>query len=166
MRVKSERCSCIIPAIAAELAVGRTERKMKKIFRTRNVLLALAALLVVWMTELAYRKNNLCAPGDHLVQSEADAIKQAKIRFSRARYERHEIFGHFDERPELVAWDQGDDCCKVTTRNVYGVIIWDVSLQGGAEGEATIRRVESVMSLSNCGAVFTDKSSYGQSRLM
>jgi hypothetical protein len=132
---------------------------MKKIFRTRNVLLALAVLLVVWMAELAYRKNNFCAPGDHPIELEADAIKQAKIRFSRANYMRHEIYGYVDVMPELVAWDQEDGCCKGTrSRNIFGVIIWNVVLGGKTEGEATERRVDAEMSLSNCGAVFTEDS--------
>jgi hypothetical protein len=132
---------------------------MKKIFRTRNVLLALAALLVVSMTEFAYRKNNRCAPGDRLIQSEADAIKQARIRISRANYVRHEIYGYVDVMPELVAWDQEDGCCEVTrTRNIFGVIIWNVVVRGNTEGEATERRVNAEMSLSNCGAVFTEDS--------
>jgi len=130
---------------------------MKKIFRARNMLLVLALLVAVWVAEFAYRKNNVCAPGDHPIESEADTIKQAKIRLSRARYDRDVSYG--PDRPELVAWDQGDNCCKVTrTRNVYGVIVWEVSLQGETEGEAITRRVDAVMSLSNCGAVFTDES--------
>lgn len=132
---------------------------MKKIIRPRNVLLALALLLVVWLAEFAYRKNNLCAPGDRPIQSETDAIKQAKIRFSRANYNGHEIYGYVDKMPELVAWDQADGCCRVNrTRNIYGVIAWEVSLQGETEGEAIRRRVDAVMSLSNCGAVFTEES--------
>jgi hypothetical protein len=63
---------------------------------------------------------------------EADAIKQARIRFNRARYDRGASYG--PERPELVVWDQMDDCCKVIrTRNVYGVIISEVSLRGMRE---------------------------------
>jgi hypothetical protein len=56
--------------------------------------------------------------------------------------------------------------CKVTrTRNVFGVIVWEISLQEETEGEATRRRVDAVISLSNCGAVFTEDSSY-QPRLL
>jgi hypothetical protein len=132
---------------------------MNKIIRPRNVFFALTLLMGVWLAEFAYRKNNLCAPGDHPIQSESDAIKQAKIRFSRSNYNRHEIYGYFDEMPELVAWDQGDGCCRVTrTRNIYGVIAWEVSLRGETDGEAIRRRVDAVLSLSNCGAVFTDES--------
>jgi hypothetical protein len=130
---------------------------MKKLFRARYVLLALTLLLVAWVAEYSYTKNYVCAPGDHPIQSEAVAIKQAKIRFSRARYDRDASYG--PERPELVVWDQKDDCCRATrTRNIYGVIIWEVLLQGETVGEATTRRIDAVMSLSNCGTVFVDGS--------
>ena len=124
-----------------------------------KILFLLVALLVSLNAALTYRKNNICSAGDHPIQSEAEAIKQAGIRFSRANYHRHEISGYFDGMPELVVWDQAIDCCKVTrTRNIFGVIVWEISLQGETEGETTTRRVDAVMSLSNCGAVFTDDS--------
>jgi hypothetical protein len=113
-------------------------------------------LLMAWVAEFSYRKNCVCAAGDHPIQSEVAAIKQAKIRFSRARYDYNASSG---PRPELVTWDQGDDCCRaIRTRNVYGVIIWEVSLRGETDGEAQTRRVDASMSLSNCGAVFADDS--------
>ena len=67
---------------------------MNKISRSGNVLLALAVLLVVWTAEFAFRKNNLCEPGDRPIHSEVDAIKQAEMRISRANYIRHEIYGY------------------------------------------------------------------------
>ena len=124
-----------------------------------KIILLLVTLFVGLNVGFAYRKNNICSAGDHPIRSEADAIKQARIRFSRANYHRHEIYGYLDEMPELVVWDQANRCCKVTRiRNVFGVIVWEISLQGESEGEATRRRVDAVMSLSNCGTVFTEDS--------
>ena len=56
----------------------RLKASMKKIVRRENVFPALALLLVVWMAQFAYRKNNICSLEDHPIQSEADAIAVVK----------------------------------------------------------------------------------------
>ena len=56
---------------------------MKKIFRTRNVIFALALSSFVWIAQFVYRTNNFCEPEDHPIQSEADAIAVAKRKMVR-----------------------------------------------------------------------------------
>lgn len=130
-----------------------------KIFRARNVFVLLVVLIVGWLGEFTYRKNNICGPGDHIIQSEADAIKQAQIRIIRARYGSHGIPGYIDEKPGFADFSR-TDCCSVSrTRTAIGVIIWQVSLHGETIGEPRKREVDAVMRLSNCGAVF-DEDSY------
>ena len=104
---------------------------MRKILRPRNVFFALVTLLILSFVglevEFAYRTNNICESGDRILQSEADAIKQAKMRFNRARYGSHGLREYFDEKPELVDWAEPDGCCTVTrTRNAQGIIAWEV----------------------------------------
>jgi hypothetical protein len=121
-------------------------------------LIAFPIVLVFgWEAVSTYRTNNVCDPGYHIVQSNADAIKQAKIRFNRARYGSHGVAGHLDEKPELVDFSRlGDSCCLVTrSRNMFGVIGWQVGLDGETVGEPTIRKVSVSMIRSNCEAVFT-----------
>jgi hypothetical protein len=134
---------------------------MKKWFRARNILLTLFTLLALsavgYAVRFAYRLNNACGPGDHIIRSEADAIKQAQIRISRARYGSHGKPGYLDEKPDLVDFDHTDNCCVATkTRNIYGVIIWEVSLDGETIGEPKKRQVGALMRLSNCGVAFHD----------
>jgi hypothetical protein len=133
---------------------------MRKILRARNVFLLLVVLPVVLIAGdlvlFAYRTNNICDPGDHIIQSESDAIETAKSRVLQARYG---SYGYFDEKPGLVDFSQTDDCCGVTrTRNGYGVIVWEVSLRGVTTGETIKRRVDAFLALSNCGAVFVHDS--------
>ena len=75
---------------------------MRKIFRARNVLLLLVALPVVLIAGdvalFTYRANNICDAGDHIIQSESDAIATAKSRVLQARYG---SYGYFDEKPRL-----------------------------------------------------------------
>ena len=133
---------------------------MRKIFRARSLFLLLIALPVALIVGdvvlFAYRLNNICDPGDHIIQSESDAIETAKSRVLQARYG---SYGYFDEKPRFVNFSQTDDCCGVTrTRNIYGVIAWEVSLRGETTGETIKRRVRAFLALSNCGAVFFDDS--------
>ena len=136
---------------------------MRKMFRPRNVFLLLVSLLLllflVDVVAFAYRINS-CAPGDHVLQSEADAIKQAKIRISRARYGSHGVPGYVDEKPYFVDFDKSGDCCSAKrSRTIFGVVGWEVLLlHGETIGEAKKRDVGVQMSLSNCGAVFEDNS--------
>lgn len=51
---------------------------MKKILRTRNVVLALIVFVLVGTAQFVYRTNNFCEPGDHPIRSEEDAIAVAK----------------------------------------------------------------------------------------
>ena len=57
---------------------------MRKIFRLRNLFLLLLSLPLVlfagYLVEFTYRTNG-CAPGDHVLQSEADAIEVVKRKF-------------------------------------------------------------------------------------
>jgi hypothetical protein len=120
--------------------------------------LLLAVLIVGICASFAYRLNNVCGPGDHTIQSEADAIKQAQIRIIRARYGSHGIPGYIDEKPGYADFSR-TDCCKVTrTRTAIGVIVWEVSLDGETIGEPKTRHVSALMELSNCGAVFDEES--------
>lgn len=133
-------------------------RISRKIFRLRNMFLALLALIVWYQLKFTYRMNNICAPGDHIIQSEADAIKQAQTRLFRARYGSHGIPGYIDAIPGSVDYSR-TDCCGVSrTRTATGIIIWQVSLHGETIGEPKKREVDAVMWLTNCGAVFEDDS--------
>jgi hypothetical protein len=120
--------------------------------------LLLTTLVVGDHVSLAYRLNNDCGPGDHIIQSDADAIKQAQIRIVRARYGSHGIPGYVDKKPGYADFTQ-TDCCKVArTRTVAGVIIWKVSLHGETMGEPKKRYVSASIWLSNCGTVFEEDS--------
>jgi hypothetical protein len=124
-----------------------------------NFLLLGVGLIVGDCASFAYRLNNVCGPGDRIIKSEADAIKQAKARTFEAHYITHGIAGYVDEKPAVIDFDHTDNCCKVTrSRNIYGVIIWKVDLDGETIGEPRNRLVGVNMSLSNCGAVFSDDS--------
>ncbi len=132
---------------------------MRKIFRAKYLFLALALLIVGWLIEFAHRLNNVCGPGDHIIQSEADAIEVAKARYWKARYGSHGIPGYIDEKPGSVDFGR-TDCCSVTrNRTINGVIVWKVSLEGETLGEPKKRYVSAFVPLSNCGVVFRDESS-------
>jgi hypothetical protein len=124
-----------------------------KILRAAVLLHLVLALLIIADTAVSsYRTNNVCEPGDHIIQTEADAIKQARIRISRAHFEG---IG----RPDYPDFSLVDNCCQVTrSRTGLGIIVWEVSLHGETNGEATRRRVSALMRLSNCGVVFGDES--------
>jgi hypothetical protein len=119
--------------------------------------LLLGVLIVGWLSEFAYRSNNICGPGDHIIQSDADAIKMAQSRLFRARYGCHGIAGYVDEMPDHVDFSHVENCCEATrSRTVFGVIVWQVYLSGETIGEPKKRRVGVSMKLSNCCVVFHD----------
>jgi hypothetical protein len=133
------------------------EGGMRKIFRLRNFFFVLVALIIGYCINFTYRLNNVCAPGDHILLSDADAIKQAKIRLHSARYGSHGVYGYIDEEPERVDFSHTANCCKATrSRTMFGVIVWQVYLDGVTIGEPRMREVGVDMKLSNCGAVFHD----------
>ena len=108
---------------------------------------------------IAYRLNNVCSRGDRIIESEADAIKQAQIRIIRARYGSHGIPGYVDEKPGYADFSRVD-CCRVRrSRTSIGVILWEVELHGETIGEPKKRYVSADMWLSNCGSVFDEDSS-------
>jgi hypothetical protein len=129
-------------------------------WRASGIFLLLGAGLIVGdCASFAYRLNNVCGPGDRVIESESDAIKQAQARTFKAHYITHGIAGYVDEKPALIDFDHTDNCCKATrSRNIYGVIIWKVYLDGETTGEPRNRHVGVNIALSNCGAVFSDDS--------
>jgi hypothetical protein len=119
--------------------------------------LLLAVLIVGDQVEFTYRTNNLCGPGDHIIRSDADAIKVAKARTLNAPYASSQYFA---SEPDLVDFGRTDACCEVTrTRTAFGVIVWQVSLHGETTGEMRARDVSAFVALSNCGVLFKDDSS-------
>ncbi|UPJ51862.1 hypothetical protein IVB30_11240 [Bradyrhizobium sp. 200] len=132
---------------------------MRKLLRVRNVFLGLTVLLLMLcvglVTEFAYRMNS-CGLGDHVIQSEADAIEVAKrkivkdLRFSSSR---------FGSAPDFVDdLSETENCCSaVKTRNYSFVVVWEVRLFA----QTAVRpnpRVAIVM-LSNCGSyIFADSA--------
>jgi hypothetical protein len=123
----------------------------------RNVLLVMIALPVIlvggWFAEFAYRTNS-CGPGDHVIQSETDAIEVAKKKMVKERKFSSETFG---SAPDFVDSLSGiKDCCYATrSRTPFFVIVWRVSLSNEAAGRS---RREATLYLSNCGDIFTDES--------
>jgi hypothetical protein len=145
---------CILAAIIfALLALVRGNRWN---FARFTVLLAL--LIVGDLTAFAYRLNNVCGPGDHVIQSADDAVKLAQNRIFQARYGSHGIPGYVDEKPGYADFGQADCCTARRTRTATGVIVWVVELRGETLGEQKKRYVNALMELSNCGAVFGDSS--------
>ena len=128
-----------------------------KIFRATIVLyLVMAAFIVAWFGEFAYRTNYVCSPGRHIVQSDADAIEQAQRQFFRARF--RDISGDVDGTPGFADFSR-PDCCKVKRTLMWtGVIQWEVSLNGETIGEPKKRHVTTLTMLSNCGAIFAGDS--------
>jgi hypothetical protein len=120
----------------------------------------LTVLIVGVCASFAYRLNNVCSRGDRIIESEADAIKQAQIRIIRARYSSHGIPGYVDEKPGYADFSWVD-CCRVRrrSRTSIGVILWEVELHGETIGEPKKRYVSADMWLSNCGSVFDEDSS-------
>jgi len=134
---------------------------MYKMFRPKNVFLLLASLLIVLFVgsafEFAYRKNS-CAPGDHVLQSEADAIEVAKRKFvENPRVHFHS--GDFGSASAFVdALSETENCCSaVRSVNVFFVVVWDVQLYERTAARPNGRAAQ--LFLSNCGTIF-DYDSY------
>lgn len=141
---------------ATAFALAALFRKKWQAFAAFSLLLAV--LIIGDYASFAYRLNNICHPGDHIIQSDADAIKQAQVRINQARYGSHGIPGYVDEKPGYADFSQAD-CCQVRrSRTIFGVIIWEVELDGRTIGEPKPRYVSALMRLSNCGAVFDEDS--------
>src|SRR4051794_34333503 len=167
MRVKSGRCSRIVPATAVELAPPGIEGQHEKIFRTRNADLAVVFLLFGWMAQFVYRTNNFCEPGDHPIESEADAIAVAKGKMVKNSFFSSERFG---SAPDFVdALGRTENCCNaVRSRNILGLIFWDVYL--GASISTTpntgiywrpsrsSQSHSALVAMSNCGVISTSDS--------
>jgi hypothetical protein len=138
----------------------RPRTPMRKVLRAAGVgWLILLAVWISWIAQFVYRMNNVCGLGDHIILSDADAIKQAQMRLFRARYGSHGISGYVDEKPGTADFS-GADCCSVArTRTITGIIVWEVGLEGQTVGELKPRHVSAMMRLSNCGEVF-DEDSY------
>jgi hypothetical protein len=123
--------------------------------RMWNALATFSMLLVVLLVGdsaiFAYRTNNICAPQDHILQSDADAIEVAKERVSKkSYYGRWQTISGVDVRE---AMNLMEDCCGATkSRNWDGVIVWQISMfaNRGADG------IFVQMKLSNCGEMFHD----------
>jgi hypothetical protein len=144
---------CILAAIVFVLSA--------LVMRKWRALVMFFVLLAVWIVgdfaAFAYRLNNVCGPGDHIIQSEAAAIRMAKALALSGNYGSSHVF---DDRPELVVFRQTDGCCAVTrTRTLFGVIVWKVSLLGVTVGEMQARDVRAFVAFSNCGELFVDDSS-------
>jgi hypothetical protein len=92
---------------------------MKKIFRPRNVFIALTVSLVVWIVQFVYRTKNFCEPGDRPIQSEADAIAVAKKKMVKNPFFSS---GRFGSAPDFVdALERTDNCCNaIRSRNILG----------------------------------------------
>jgi hypothetical protein len=146
---------CVLAVIVAVIAalIGR------KWSGPATFSLLLVGLVVAADGLFAYQVNNVCSPGDHVIQSEGEAVKQAQIRIIWARYGSHGIPGYVDEKPGYADFGKTENCCEAAkSRNIYGVIVWEVSLHGQTIDEPRTRNVSAQMSLSNCGAVFIDDS--------
>jgi hypothetical protein len=146
---------CVLAVIVAVIAALIS----KKWSALGTCSLLLVGLVVAADGLFAYQLNNVCSPGDHVIQSEGEAIKQAQIRIIRARYGSHGVPGYIDEKPGYADFGKTENCCEAAkSRNIYGVIVWEVFLHGQTIDEPKVRNVSAQMSLSNCGAVFIDDS--------
>jgi hypothetical protein len=125
-------------------------------WRASGIFLLLGAGLIVGdCASFAYRLNNVCGPGDRVIESESDAIKQAQARTSKAHYITHGIAGYVDERPALIDFDHTDNCSKATrSRNVFGDIVWRVYLDGETIGEPKKRYVGAICPFQIAGRFF------------
>ncbi len=139
---------------------------MKKIFRARNVVPALAIFLFVWIAQFVYRTNNFCEPGDHPIASEADAIAVAKRKMVKNPFFSSKSFG---SAPDFVdALERTENCCNaIRSRNIIGLTFWDVHLGASISSAPTgmyWRPSRSQMShtalvaMSNCGVISTSES--------
>jgi hypothetical protein len=133
---------------------------MMKIIRPRNVLLALTLL-----AQCSYRTNYYCEPGDHPIQSEADAIAVAKRKIVERGLFGSESFGSVSDFVDAV--ERTEDCCHaIRSRNILGFITWDVYL--GARMRPSARLYPGMptdffshsvlLDMSNCGSIATENS--------
>ena len=130
---------------------------MRKVFRARNVFLLLVSLPLVLYIAYAvafdYRTNS-CAPGDRVLQSEADAIEVAKRKFIQNPRVRFHM-GDFGSASAFVdALSETRDCCSAV-RSVYFpfLVVWDVQLYERTAARPNGRSAQ--LFLSNCGTIFT-----------
>lgn len=131
-----------------------------KIFRaTVAMYLVMAAVIAVGTGWYNYQLNYVCGPSDHIIQSEADAIRLAQSRIYKAHYGSHGISGYVDEPPSVADFSRPDCCEARKTLTMTGLIQWEVNLDGETIGEPKKRHVGARMMLSNCGMVF-DGDSY------
>jgi hypothetical protein len=122
-----------------------------KMFRPRNMVFVLGTLLAVWVAQFAYRQNNICSPGEHILQSDTDAIEVAKTRLVKDPFFSSEEFG--SALDFLDALCQTRNCCEVTRRRaLFLVTMWDVYLVA----ETPTKRLIAMMGLSNCGAILAE----------
>lgn len=136
---------------------------MMKIIRPRNVFLALTLLLSLWVAQCSYRTNYHCEPGDHPIQSEADAIAVAKRKIVERGLFSSESFGSVSDFVDAVG--RTEDCCHaIRSRNILGFITWDVYLGARIWPSAHLHPWMStdnfshsvLLNMSNCGSI--DKS--------
>ena len=134
---------------------------MRKMFRPRNVFLLLVSLPLVlfvgYLIEFAHRKNS-CAPGDHVLQSEADAIEVAKRKFVEKPSVRFHS-GDFGSASAFVdALSETENCCSaVRSVTFFLVVVWDVQLYERTAARPNGRAAH--LFLSNCGTIFDYDSS-------
>jgi hypothetical protein len=140
---------------------------MKKIFRTRHLVLAVVLSLFVWMAQLVNRTNNSCEPGDHPIESEADAIAVAKRKMVKNPYFSSERFG---SAPDFVdALERTENCCNaIRSRNILGLIFWDVYLGASISTppnagiywrpSRSSQSHTALVAMSNCGVISTSDS--------
>ena len=122
------------------------------------VLLAPFVLLLGLHVYGVYDLNNVCGPDRHMIGSEADAIEAAKNQTFEARYMPHDIPGYEDTKPGILDYSRTDNCCSAKrTRQLSGVIVWEVKLEGETY-ESKRRYGSAYMALSNCGVVFRSES--------
>jgi hypothetical protein len=95
---------------------------MKKILRTRNVVLAVIVFVLVGTAQFVYRTNNFCEPGDHPIRSEEDAIAVAKKKMVKNPFFSSERFG---SAPDFVAaLERAENCCNaIRHRNILTFIL-------------------------------------------
>jgi hypothetical protein len=121
-----------------------------KVWRT-VVSLLLAVLIINDVASSAYRTNNICDPGGHILRSEADAIGVAKEWASRSTF--YGVWGVVSGADAGNAMDQAQDCCEGTRSRYWsGVIVWDVSMYAARGSDGIFMK----MQLSNCGEIFNN----------
>ena len=138
---------------------------MMKIIRPRNVFLALTLLLLLWVAQFSYRTNNFCEPGDHPIQSEADAIAVAKKKIVKNSFFSSDSFGSAPDFVDAVA--RTENCCHaIRSRNILGLIFWDVYLGARIRPSASLYpgmptdffSHSALVAMSNCGLISTSYS--------